>query len=62
MERTERFRQIRRLFSRQKVATTAALLRDSLLRRVGMIGISAYLLHLAVDATTAKSLPLMGKL
>lgn len=35
---------------------------DGLLRKVGMIGIGAYLVHLAVDATTAKSLPLIGKL
>lgn len=30
-------------------------------RRVFMIGAGAYLCHLALDATTAKSLPLLGK-
>lgn len=31
-------------------------------RQVGMLAIPAYLIHLALDATTAKSLPLLGKL
>ena len=30
-------------------------------RKLGMVAISAYLIHLALDATTAKSLPLLGK-
>ena len=36
--------------------------RDQLLKSVGMLAISGYLIHLALDATTAKSLPLVGKL
>lgn len=31
-------------------------------RMVGLIAISAYLIHLAMDATTPKSLPIVGKL
>ena len=31
-------------------------------RKAGMLAISAYLVHLALDFTTAKSLPLIGKL
>lgn len=34
---------------------------DRLLRGLGMIAISGYLIHLALDATTAKSLPLVGR-
>ena len=34
---------------------------DRFLRGLGMIAISAYLIHLALDATTTKSLPLMGR-
>jgi inner membrane protein len=30
-------------------------------KAVGMLAISGYLIHLALDATTAKSLPLIGK-
>lgn len=33
---------------------------DKFLRGLGMVAISAYLIHLALDATTAKSLPLAG--
>lgn len=33
-----------------------------LARWVGLVGGSAYLVHLALDFTTAKSLPLVGKL
>lgn len=33
----------------------------SLARKVCMVAIGAYLIHLALDATTAKSLPLLGK-
>lgn len=32
------------------------------LRMVGLIAISAYLIHLAMDATTPKSLPVVGSL
>lgn len=32
---------------------------ESVLRGVGMIAVSAYLIHLALDFTTAKSLPLI---
>ena len=32
---------------------------ESLLRGLGMIAVSAYLIHLALDFTTAKSLPLV---
>ena len=32
---------------------------DKLLRALGLVGIGAYLIHLAMDATTAKSLPLI---
>lgn len=32
---------------------------ESLLRGLGMIAVSAYLIHLALDFTTAKSLPLI---
>jgi inner membrane protein len=35
---------------------------DKFWRAVGMIGLGSYLIHLACDATTAKSLPLLGKL
>jgi membrane-bound metal-dependent hydrolase YbcI (DUF457 family) len=31
-------------------------------RMVGLIAISAYLIHLAMDATTPKSLPVVGKI
>ncbi len=31
-------------------------------RKVGMLAISAYLIHLALDATTRKSLPLLGRI
>lgn len=31
-------------------------------RKAGMLAISAYLVHLALDFTTAKSLPFIGKL
>lgn len=33
---------------------------ESLLKGAGMLAISAYLIHLALDFTTAKSLPLIG--
>lgn len=33
---------------------------EKLLRGVGMLALSAYLIHLALDFTTAKSLPLIG--
>jgi inner membrane protein len=33
-----------------------------LLRKLGMVAIGGYLIHLALDATTAKSLPLVGRL
>jgi inner membrane protein len=33
-----------------------------LVRGLGMLAISSYLIHLALDATTTKSLPLIGKL
>lgn len=32
------------------------------LRQVGLLAGSAYIIHLALDATTAKSLPLLGRL
>lgn len=32
----------------------------ALLRWLGLIGTAAYLIHLAMDATTAKSLPVLG--
>jgi len=31
-------------------------------RRLGLLAIAGYLIHLVLDATTAKSLPLLGKL
>lgn len=31
-------------------------------RKLGMLAISAYLIHLALDATTRKSLPLLGRI
>lgn len=34
---------------------------EELARKLGMIGIGAYLIHLACDATTPKSLPWLGK-
>lgn len=33
-----------------------------LLRLLGLVAIPAYLIHLAMDATTVKSLPLLGKM
>lgn len=33
---------------------------ESLLKGAGMLAVSAYLIHLALDFTTAKSLPLIG--
>ncbi len=33
---------------------------DKLVKTVGMLAVSAYLIHLALDFTTAKSLPLIG--
>lgn len=33
---------------------------ESLLKGAGMLAVSAYLIHLALDFTTAKSLPLVG--
>lgn len=35
---------------------------DKLWKMLGMVAIWGYLIHLALDATTAKSLPLIGKL
>lgn len=35
---------------------------QDLLRKLGMLAIAGYLIHLALDATTKKSLPLFGKL
>jgi inner membrane protein len=35
---------------------------DKAWKTLGMIAISGYLIHLALDATTAKSLPCIGKL
>jgi inner membrane protein len=35
---------------------------DKFWKALGMLAISSYLIHLALDATTAKSLPLLGKL
>jgi inner membrane protein len=35
---------------------------DKFWKTLGMVAISSYLIHLALDATTAKSLPLLGKL
>jgi inner membrane protein len=35
---------------------------STLWRNVGMLAIGGYLTHLALDATTAKSLPLLGRL
>jgi membrane-bound metal-dependent hydrolase YbcI (DUF457 family) len=35
---------------------------DKFWKALGMVAISSYLIHLALDATTAKSLPLFGKL
>lgn len=36
--------------------------RGRFVKAVGLLTISGYLIHLALDATTAKSLPLIGKL
>lgn len=33
---------------------------ENLLKAVGMLALSAYLIHLALDFTTSKSLPLIG--
>ncbi len=33
---------------------------ESLMKGAGMLAVSAYLIHLALDFTTAKSLPLIG--
>lgn len=33
----------------------------ALLRRLGLIAMPAYLIHVAMDATTAKSLPVVGR-
>lgn len=35
---------------------------DKLCRGVGMVALSGYLVHLALDLTTARSLPLIGRL
>lgn len=35
---------------------------QEVVRMVGMIAIGAYLIHLAMDASTPKSLPVVGKL
>lgn len=35
---------------------------QEVMRMVGLIAISAYLIHLAMDATTPKSVPLVGQL
>lgn len=35
---------------------------DKFWKGLGMLAISSYLIHLALDATTRKSLPLLGKL
>lgn len=35
---------------------------DKLWRMLGMLAIPSYLIHLAMDFTTAKSLPLIGKI
>lgn len=35
---------------------------DKFWKGLGMLAISSYLIHLALDATTAKSLPVIGKL
>ncbi len=35
---------------------------EKLLKGVGEVAIAAYLIHLALDATTSKSLPILGKL
>lgn len=35
---------------------------DKFWKTLGMLAISSYLIHLAMDATTAKCLPLIGKL
>ena len=34
----------------------------AIVRKIALIGIAAYLVHLALDATTAKSLPMVGRL
>lgn len=34
---------------------------DRLWKKVGMLALSCYLIHLALDATTPRSLPLIGK-
>jgi inner membrane protein len=34
----------------------------TIVRKVALIGIAAYLVHLALDATTAKSLPVIGRI
>lgn len=35
---------------------------DKFWKALGLLSISSYLIHLALDATTARSLPLLGKL
>ena len=35
---------------------------EKLLKGVSEVAIAAYLIHLALDATTSKSLPILGKL
>jgi inner membrane protein len=35
---------------------------DRFWRGVGMIAVASYLIHLTLDATTAKSLPLLGRI
>lgn len=35
---------------------------DKFWKTLGMLAVSSYLIHLALDATTAKSLPIFGKL
>lgn len=34
----------------------------AIVRKLALIGIAAYLAHLALDATTARSLPMVGKI
>lgn len=34
----------------------------AIIRKIALVGIAAYLVHLALDATTAKSLPLVGRI
>ena len=35
---------------------------EEFLKKFGQLAIASYLIHLALDATTAKSLPILGKL